>query len=86
MGLVRSTPRAERRGLVAGDVTDWSRDSWRVSHDRAYGSMFADPCEESKGPRPVMDEAMVQRLIPVARRQVVAGGLRLAKLLDAALG
>ncbi|MEG3154103.1 S1/P1 nuclease [Sphingomonas sp. RB1R13] len=85
MGLIRSTPRSERRALVAGEVTDWSRDSWRVSHDSAYGAMFADPCVETKGPRPVMDEAMVQRLIPVARRQVVAGGLRLAKLLDAAL-
>ena len=57
-----------------------------MSHDSGYGAIFADPCAESKGPRPVMDEAMVQRLIPVARRQVVAGGLRLAKLLDAALG
>jgi hypothetical protein len=27
----------------------------------------------------------VQKLIPAARRQVVAGGLRLANLLDAAL-
>jgi hypothetical protein len=86
MGLIRSTPRSQRRALVAGDVTDWSRDSWRVSHDSAYGAMFADPCVETKGPRPVMDEAMVVALIPVARRQVVAGGLRLAKLLDAALG
>jgi hypothetical protein len=32
-----------------------------------------------------MGEAMVEQLIPAARAQVVKGGLRLAKLLDAAL-
>jgi len=86
LGLIRATRRSERRRMVAGDVTDWSRDSWRVSHDIAYGALFADPCGPLPDERPVMDEAMVQRLIPPARRQVVAGGLRLAKLLDAALG
>ena len=85
LGLLRATRRSERRKMVAGDVTDWSRDSWRVSHDIAYGALFADPCAPLPAERPVMDEAMVQRLIPPARRQVVAGGLRLAKLLDAAL-
>jgi len=85
LGLLRATPRSERRAMIAGNVTDWSRDSWRVSRDIAYGSLFADPCAPRTGERPVIDEAMVQRLIPTARRQVVAGGLRLAKLLDAAL-
>ena len=85
LGLMRATSRSERRAMVAGDVTDWSRDSWRVSHDIAYGALFADPCAPLPAERPVMDEAMVKRLIPAARRQVVAGGLRLAKLLDAAL-
>ena len=85
-GLLRSTPRAERRAIVAGDVTDWSRDSWQVSRDVAYGSLVGDPCDGTNKPRAVMDEAMVERLIPAARAQVVKGGLRLAKLLDAALG
>ena len=84
-GLLRATSRPERRAMTAGSVTDWSRDSWRVSHEFAYGALFADPCSPPPAGRPVMDEAMVRRLIPVARRQVVAGGLRLAKLLDAAL-
>ena len=84
-GLLRHLTRAQRRSMVAGDVTDWSRDSWRMSHEFAYGALFADPCAPLPAERPVMDEAMVQRLIPPARRQVVAGGLRLAKLLDAAL-
>ena len=84
-GLLRATRRSEGRQMVAGGVTDWSRDSWRVSHDIAYGTLFADPCAPPPAERPVMNEAMVKHLIPPARRQVVAGGLRLAKLLDAAL-
>ena len=84
-GLLRATSRAERQAMIVGGVTEWSRDSWRVSHDIAYGALFADPCAPLPVERPVMDETMVQRLIPAARRQVVAGGLRLAKLLDSAL-
>ena len=35
--------------------------------------------------RPVIDEATTQRLIPILRRQVARGGIRLARLLDEAL-
>ncbi|MCA1653094.1 MAG: S1/P1 nuclease [Sphingomonadales bacterium] len=86
VGLLRDSNRAERRKLAAGSIEDWSRDSWRVSHDVAYGSLFADPCGPRPSERPVMNEAMVKRLIPSARRQVLAGGVRLARLLDEALG
>lgn len=85
LGLLRATSRSERRAMVAGDVTDWSRDSWQVARDSVYGSLFADPCAPHGGERAVIDDALIQKLIPAARRQVVAGGLRLAKLLDAAL-
>jgi hypothetical protein len=34
----------------------------------------------------VIDEATTQRLIPVVRKQIARGGLRLARLLDEALG
>ena len=71
--------------MVAGDVTDWSRDSWRVSRDVVYASIMGNPCVPGKRKAMLMDEAMTERLIPAARRQVVAGGLRLAKLLDEAL-
>ncbi len=85
-GLLRETSSTERQAMVAGDVTDWSRDSWRVSRDVAYGSVFADPCGAKQAGRAIVDEATVGKLIPAARRQIVAGGLRLAKLLDQALG
>lgn len=33
-----------------------------------------------------LDEATIEKLVPVARLEVERGGLRLAKLLDQALG
>ena len=83
--LVRRYPAATRASVAAGGVTDWSRESWQVSHNFVYASVEDDAC----GPNPariVMDEATIARLVPVARLQVERGGLRLAKLLDRALG
>ena len=84
--LVRRYPAAERARVAAGSVTDWSRDSWKVAHDVTYTSaMGGDPC----APTPVrmkLDDATIAKLVPVARDEVKKGGLRLAKLLDRALG
>lgn len=83
--LVRRYPAAVRTKIAAGDVTDWSRESWQVSHDAAYGSVMPDPCAPLPA-RATLDEATIEKLVPVARLEVERGGLRLAKLLDAALG
>ena len=84
--LVRRYPAAERRRIAAGTVTDWSREAWQVSHDVVYASALGgDPCAPSPA-RVTLDEATIARLVPVARLEVERGGLRLAKLLDAALG
>lgn len=83
--LVRRYPAATRRTVAAGDVTDWSRESWQVAHDATYGSVMADPCAPTP-PRVTLDEATIARLVPIARLEVERGGLRLAKLLDEALG
>ena len=84
--LVRRYPAAERRRIAAGTVSDWSRESWQVAHDVVYASALnGDPC----GPSPAkvaLDEATIERIVPVARLEVERGGLRLAKLLDQALG
>ena len=83
--LVRRYWPLERARLAAGEVADWSRESWRVSHDFAYTSALGgDAC----GPVPplvTLDDATVTKLVPVMRDQVAKGGLRLAKLLDRAL-
>ncbi|HWK36861.1 S1/P1 nuclease [Sphingomonas sp.] len=82
--LVRSYPTAERRRIAAGSVDDWSRDSWQVARV-AYASAYGDPCGP-QGVRGKLDDATVAGLVAPAREQVVKGGLRLARLLDEALG
>ena len=85
-GPLLSSTRAERRALAAGSVEDWSRDSWTISRDVAYATAVGDPCSgEGRKGRVTIDEKTVRQLIPVARRQVLAGGVRLARLLDEAL-
>ncbi len=81
--LVRRYSAAEKARVQAGDVMDWSRESWKVAHDAVYGSAMADPCAPTPA-KVTLDNATIERLIPVARLQVERGGLRLAKLLDAA--
>ncbi|MCP3734186.1 S1/P1 nuclease [Sphingomonas sp. RP10(2022)] len=84
--LVRRYPAAEKRRIAAGTVTDWSRESYKVAHDIVYASALGgDPCAPSPA-KVTLDEATIERIVPVARLEVKRGGLRLAKLLDAALG
>ncbi len=84
--LVRRYPAAERAKIAAGSVTDWSRESWQVAHDVTYASALkGDPCAPTP-PLVTLDEATIQSIVPAARLEVERGGLRLAKLLDQALG
>jgi hypothetical protein len=79
-------PVAERAALASVSVTEWSRQSWQAAHDFAYATVLGDPCGPIPTTRPTLTEAQVQALIAPVRRQVVTGGLRLARLLDDALG
>jgi hypothetical protein len=77
---------AQKAELAAGTAEDWSRDSWENARTFAYTTALGDPCREiTKDERPVLSESQVQALIPAVRRQVLAGGLRLARMLDDAL-
>jgi hypothetical protein len=83
--LVRVYSPEERAAVNGGTVEDWSHDSWQVARDVVYGSAYGNPC----GPAPqraTLDEAKIEKLIEPARQQLVKGGLRLARLLDEALG
>lgn len=84
--LIRRYSSAEKAKVQAGTVTDWSRQSWWIAQHDVYASvMNGNPC----GPEPhhvAMDEATIEKEVPIARLQIKRGGLRLAKLLDAALG
>jgi hypothetical protein len=83
--LVRRYPAAVRRRLAAGTVTDWSRESWQVART-AYDAVTGGQACAPYPARGTMDEAAIVRMIPVARGEVQKGGLRLARLLDRALG
>lgn len=85
-GLLSGVSPAEKARLAGGTVEDWSRDAWENSRDLAYTSILGDPCRKlGKDERPVLTEEKLQALIPPVRRQVLAGGLRLARMLDDAL-
>lgn len=84
--LVRHYSAAERRPIQAGTVADWSRESWQVARDIVYPSALGrDPCKSSDA-RAKLDAATIAALVPAARLQVERGGLRLARLLNEALG
>lgn len=87
--LVRLYPAAQARRLAAGTVTDWSRESWRVSRDTVYaGALGGYPCATPQPPSSqgvVLDDATVAKAVPVLHDQIRKGGLRLARLLDEAL-
>ena len=85
-GLVASTPRAELDAMKAGSVEDWSRESWEAAKTYAYQTLTGDACGPKSEERKTLNEEQVRALIPVVRRQVTAGGMRLARLLDDALG
>jgi hypothetical protein len=85
-GLLADLSAAEREAARQGDVSAWAEESWQVARDFAYGTMLPDPCAPVPAERPVLREEQVRSLIPIVRRQVARGGLRLARLLDERLG
>jgi len=84
-GILGSFGMAERDAMRGGTSTDWSRESWEASREYAYGTLMADPCGPLPATRPVVDEELTRQLIPIVRRQIARGGIRLARLLDEAL-
>ncbi|MBB5713731.1 S1/P1 nuclease [Sphingomonas aerophila] len=86
--LVRRYSVAKRKRLAAGTVTDWSREAYQVARSVVYPTALGrDVCADGEGAaqRATLDEATIQKIVPVARLEVERGGLRLAKLLDRAL-
>lgn len=85
--LVRRYAPGEAAAIQAGTTEDWSREAWGISRDIAYPSAVGEPvCTTPPPPRAKLDQATIERLIPAARLQVERAGLRLARLLEEALG
>ena len=85
-GILGQLGAAEKAAMRQGNVADWALESWRASREFAYGAIIADPCGPPPAERPVVTEEVTRRLISIVRRQAAPGGLRLARLLDEALG
>ena len=85
-GLVASFARADLDSMKNGTVEDWSRESWEAAKNYAYPTLNGEACGPKSEERKTLTEEQVRILIPVVRRQVTAGGMRLARLLDDALG
>jgi hypothetical protein len=83
-GILSELSDSDRAAMRQGNVTDWARESWAVARESAYGSVMSDPCGPVPTVRPVVSEAITRQLVPVIRRQIARGGLRLARLLDEA--
>jgi len=84
--LLSQVSPADRQRIAGGTVEEWSREMWERSASQAYRSLVGDPCGAAPAERPTLDEAEVRALIPLVRQNVVEGGIRLARLLDDALG
>ena len=84
-GLLAELSAEEREAARQGTVADWAQESWQAARDFAYGTMLSDPCAPIPTERPVLREDQVRTLVPIIRRLVTRGGLRLARLLDEAL-
>ena len=83
-GILAGLGPADMAAMRQGNVTDWARESWQASRDYAYGTLLGDPCGPPPAERPVVTEETTRRLLPIVRRQVARGGLRLARVLDEA--
>jgi S1/P1 Nuclease len=84
--LVAGLNAGERAQLAAGSTEDWSRENWAFARDTAYTvALNGDPCGPVP-PRAAITNAQIETLIPSVRGQITKAGLRLARLLDEALG
>ncbi|RJF93285.1 S1/P1 nuclease [Sphingomonas cavernae] len=85
--IVRVYSAEERAAMGSGSVEDWSRENWQVARETVYASAYGgDPCGPVPGGRVTLDNTTIEKLIRPLRLQVERGGIRLARMLDEALG
>lgn len=86
-GLLEGMTGEEKASLAAGSVEDWAREGWQASHDLAYAPVLGgNACAPVPEGRVKLTQSQIAGLVPAVREQVKKGGLRLARLLDEALG
>lgn len=86
--LVRVYSADEKARLATGGVEDWARESYEISRDFLYPLAFGGklPCDVKEPGKVVWTNAAIEQAIPVVDERIERAGLRLARMLDAALG
>ncbi|WP_404482381.1 S1/P1 nuclease [Novosphingobium sp. BL-52-GroH] len=86
--LIRVYSAQERANLATGKVEDWERESWQVSRDFLYPLAFGGklPCGVKEPQKIVWSNEAIEQAIPVIDDRIERAGLRLADMLDEALG
>ncbi|WP_059152369.1 S1/P1 nuclease [Novosphingobium barchaimii] len=86
--LVRVYSAEEKARLATGGIEDWERESWQISRDFLYPLAFGGklPCDVKEPQKIVLSDEAIEQAIPVIDERIERAGLRLAKMLDAALG
>jgi hypothetical protein len=85
--LLRVYTPAERARIATGDVADWARESYDLGRKFAYTRAFHhDPCAGSTPQTIFVSDADIRASLPLVRQRLIQAGLRLAKVLDQALG
>ena len=84
--LVRVYSAAERAKLANGSPADWAGESWTIAKTFVYPQAFGAATCTGHHSAPVdITQAQIDAGAPVARARLVQAGLRLARMLDAAL-
>ncbi|WP_395328782.1 S1/P1 nuclease [Novosphingobium sp. BL-8H] len=85
--LVRRYSAEEKARLATGKTEDWARESWEISRDVIYPAAYGGklPCDV-KDAKATWNEAAIEAAIPIVDQRIEQAGLRLAKMLDEALG
>ncbi|MBO6767547.1 MAG: S1/P1 nuclease [Erythrobacter sp.] len=86
--LVRRYDSAERAALAGGTPADWGRESWQLSRELVYPTAFDtdDPCAGDLPGKTALTQEDIVAQLPALRRRVQQAGLRIADMLDEALG
>ncbi len=86
---------AQQQSWARGSVSDWAREGWEISRAVAYGDLrdYPNACAVgtlsgnlSGNRRAYIDKAYVRAATPAVRLQVERAGVRIAALLNGALG
>ena len=80
--LVRAYSPRERTDMDGGTVADWSRENWEIARTGYAMLLGGDGCGPNPADPPHLSNEAIDTLVPIVRRQIERGGLRLARLLD----